>query len=260
VGTKDSATEGIGTGSAAFKHETVRSHLVTMIRSRLGPNEKLPTERDLCDQLGVSRVTVRRALDQLVSEGVVYRIQGSGTYVSEPAIRKGQGLTSFSEDMRARGLTPGARLLSARKVLAGAREGWKLGVSPGEPLFHIQRIRLANEVPMCVESVWLPARIAPHLLSRRLDESLYDILSIHYRITMEHADQEVRATVLDVETAAHLGVPPLSAALVVERVTFDRRGQATELASSIYRGDRYSLDSSLEREERPIGSVRTARH
>jgi len=231
-----------------------------MIRSRLGPNEKLPTERDLCDQLGVSRVTVRRALDQLVSEGVVYRIQGSGTYVSEPAIRKGQGLTSFSEDMRARGFTPGARMLSARKVLAGAREGWKLGVSPGEPLFHIQRIRLANEVPMCVESVWLPARIAPHLLSRRLDESLYDILSIHYRITMEHADQEVRATVLDVETAAHLGVPPLSAALVVERVTFDRRGQATELASSIYRGDRYSLDSSLEREERPIGSVRTARH
>lgn len=112
---------------------------------RLSPHERLPTERELSEELGVSRLTVRRAMEQLSSEGRVYRVQGAGTFVADQSIRKGDNLTSFTEDMLARGLSPSARLLLAEETMAGAHHSWRLGVSPGEPLLHIVRLRLTDE-------------------------------------------------------------------------------------------------------------------
>jgi GntR family transcriptional regulator len=231
------------------KHATVRAHLLDLIRASLEPHQRLPTERQLSEQFGVSRLTVRRAVEQLAAEGEVYRIQGSGTYVTEPAIRKRQLLTSFSDDMRSRGLAPGARLLRGAHVLAGAQESWRLGVSPGEPLLYLRRLRLANSVPMCIEEVWLPRRLAPDLLEAPLEESLYEALSTRYQITIDRAEQEVRATVLDTDQAELLEVPAMSPALLVERVTYDVRGGAVELARSVYRGDRYSLELTLRSQQ-----------
>ncbi|WP_020575471.1 GntR family transcriptional regulator [Actinopolymorpha alba] len=238
-----------GSGGTLAKHAAVRAHLLDLIRGSMEPHQKLPTERQLCDELGVSRLTVRRAVEQLVGEGEVYRIQGSGTYVAEPAIRKRELLTSFSDDMRSRGLTPGAKLIRAEQTVAGARESWRLGVSPGEPLLHLVRLRLASSVPMCIEEVWLLARLAPDLLESPLEDSLYETLFTSYRITLDRAEQEVRATVLDTEQAALLEVPALTPALQVERVTYDSRGRAVELARSLYRGDRYSLEQTLRRSQ-----------
>ncbi|MFD2078531.1 GntR family transcriptional regulator [Actinopolymorpha cephalotaxi] len=235
-------------GGTVAKYATVRAHLLDLIRDRLEPHERLPTERQLCADLGVSRLTVRRAVEQLVGEGVVYRIQGSGTYVAEPSIRKRELLSSFSDDMRTRGLAPGAKLLRAEQVVAGAREGWRLGVSPGEPLVHLVRLRLANAVPMCLEDVWLVAGLVPDLLDSPVEGSLYETLLARYRITLDRAEQEVRATVVDREQAALLEVPALTPALLVERVTYDVRGRAVELARSLYRGDRYSLEQTLRRQ------------
>ncbi|MET9019978.1 GntR family transcriptional regulator [Actinopolymorpha sp. NPDC004070] len=233
--------------AASPKHAVVRAHLLELIRDSLEPHQKLPTERKLCDELGVSRLTVRRAVEQMVNEGEVYRIQGSGTYVAEPAIRKREALTSFSDDMRSRGLVPGSKLLKAEETVAGARESWLLGVSPGEPLVHLVRLRSASSVPMCLEEVWLLARVAPGLLETTLEDSLYEALLARYSITLDRTRQQVRATVVDTAQAGLLEVPALTPALLVERVTYDVRGRAIELASSLYRGDRYSLEQTLRR-------------
>jgi GntR family transcriptional regulator len=229
------------------KHEMVREHLLEAMRERLGPHQRLPTERELSEELGVSRLTVRRALEQLAAEGRVYRIQGAGTFVADQSIRKGDSLSSFTEDMLARGLVPSARLLEATEVAAGAHHSWRLGISPGEPLLRIVRLRLANNKPMCLEHVHVVKRFAPTLLEHDLNGSLYELLTTHYRIRMDQADQSVTATVLDPSDAELLDVPPLSPALLVERVTCDQQGRRVELARSLYRGDRYAFEIRLRR-------------
>jgi GntR family transcriptional regulator len=240
------------------KHETVRAYILDAMHERLAPNDKLPTERELADELGLSRQTVRRALEQLSAEGLVYRVQGAGTFVAERTIRKGTTLTSFSEDMRVRGLEPGARLLRSEEVLAGAELGWRLGISPAEPLLNVERLRLADQVPICLENVYVVKRYAPDLLSRDLERSLYDLLIEHYRIAIDRAEQWVTATVLDAADARLLEVPPLSAALRVERVVFDQHGRRVEFARSLYRGDRYSFEHTLERRASAPPHVSTA--
>lgn len=234
-------------GLTVTKHATVRDYLLQRIEQRLKAHDRLPTERDLGEQLGVSRLTVRHALRELESQGLIYRIQGSGTFVAEPQIRKGTELTSFSEDMRARNLRPAARLLHASTVVAAAEQSWRLGVSPGTDLHYLSRIRLADDQPMCLEDVWLVASLAPGLLEHELQDSLYDTLERDYKIIIDRADQEVRATVLDPDQAGLLGVPPYAPALEVERVGYTRRGSAVEFARSRYRSDRYSIGSSLRR-------------
>jgi len=233
--------------SADLKHRQLRDHLRELIDRDLRAHERLPTERDLAKQFDVSRMTVRRALEQLVSEGRVYRVQGAGTFVTEPGIAKTIELTSFSEDMRRRGLRPGSTLLVARLTTAGAEIGYALGLSPAEEVYHLERVRTADGVPMCIENVYLPATLFPGLLDEPMTGSLYEVIERRYRIQAERAEQVVRATVLDEREAKLLGVAPFSAALHVERTAFDQRGRAVERAVSTYRSDRYSYHLTVRR-------------
>lgn len=164
--------------------------------------------------MDVSRVTVRRALDQLERERKVYRVRGAGTFVAPPPITKTVELTSFSEDMRRRGLRPGSRVISVEQGPAGGRIGAALDLSPAEPVVRITRVRTANDQPMCVERSAIPSFIAPHLVEDRLDGSLYELLGHLYKVRIERAEQILRASVLETEEAALLAVPVFSAALV----------------------------------------------
>jgi GntR family transcriptional regulator len=229
------------------KSGQLREHVLHLIESDLGPRDQLPTERDLVERFSVSRLTVRRVLERLEAEGKVYRVQGAGTFVSETRFAKSQELTSFSEDMRRRGLKPGARVLTSTEVHAGARIGYKLGVSPGAPLYRIARVRTANDRPICLETSHLPANLVPGLLDHPLEGSLYELLSSAFRINLERAEQEVRCTVLEPEDAGLLEVPSFSPAFNVERTGFDIRGRPIEYAETIYRGDRYSYQMVLHR-------------
>lgn len=232
------------------KADVVRRHLEAVIESGLGPHEKLPTERELADEFEISRLTVRRALDQLENDGVVYRVQGAGTFVSEKSITKSFELTSFSEDMRARGLVPGSLSLHAEIVPAGARIGYALGLSPAEKVVHIRRVRTADDAPMCVEDSYLPEMYVPGLVDRLENASLYRVLADQFSLRLERADQVIRVTVLEPPIAAELQVPAFSPAFLVTRTGYDERGRAVEFAESLYRGDRYSYELSVARRSR----------
>ncbi len=228
------------------KHEQVRRALLSDIHKR-GPHAMLPTERELAATYGVSRATVRQALDWLRGEGVVYRVQGAGTFVAGPTISKTLSLTSFSEDMTARGLKPGSRLLAADEVPAGA-VAEDLGIDPDAPVIRLARVRLADGEPICLETVHLPAARVPGLLERDLTGSLYEQMSRVYHLQVVRAEQVVQGIVLDHGEAILLGVAPGSSALRVGRIGLDERDRPLECTRTVYRGDRYDMRFAVRRE------------
>jgi GntR family transcriptional regulator len=243
------ATGGRGT-SAVAKHEALRQELSQLIDQGMAPHQALPSERELMGRFGVSRVTVRRAIERLAQEGRVYRVQGAGTFVAEPAtISKSLHLTSFSEDIRARRMVPGSRLLQLRRTDADMACARDLFVEPGTPLVHIERLRLADDEPMCLENAWLPETFVPGLVEAGETDSLYQLLS-RAGAAPESADQTIRATVLDAEQARLLDVPANFPALLVQRIARDARGRAVERAVSLYRADRYDFKVTISRERR----------
>lgn len=230
----------------------VRSHLEALIGDA-APHTRLPTERDLALELDVSRPTVRQALANLEADGLVYRVQGAGTFVADHRITKTIELTSFSEDMRSRGLVPGSRTIVAEISDAGPRIGPALGLSPATPVIHLERVRTADGSPVCHEDVWLPGPREAAILDEVSDGSLYAALE-RRGIHVDRAEQTVAATVLDPRTADLLGAPPHSAALHVTRTSYDARGNAVEHAVTTYRGDRYDYRLTIHRHPRQESS------
>jgi GntR family transcriptional regulator len=214
------------------KHEQVRRYLIDALSHELGARDRLPSERAIAERLGVSRPTVRRALERLAAEGRLQRVHGSGTFATQSPIRAPE---------------PSARLLAAREALAGATRSWRLGISPREPVWHVERVRLADDVPMCVESIAIVKALAPTLLEHSLEASLPDVLAEHYGIDIVRAEQSISATVLEAPTATLLDVPALSAALLVERVSWDQHGRRVEVTQSLFRGDRSAFAVTLRR-------------
>jgi GntR family transcriptional regulator len=205
------------------RHELVRRYLLDALSHELGPEERLPSERELAQRLGVSRPTVRRALEQLAAEGRLQRVQGSGTFATQPPDRGCEG---------------SARLLAAREAVAGAARSWRLGIGPREPVWEVERLRFVAGVPMCAENTAVVSALAPGLLDHPIEASLPDVLAEHYGIELVRAEQSIGATVLEAPTAELLGVPPFSPALLVERVSWDQHGRRVELTQSLLRGDR----------------------
>lgn len=235
-----------GADREAAKHEQVRARLVEMIASR-SRGDRLPPERELSAAFGVSRMTLRQAISSLAESGYVSRVQGAGTFVADPTISKSTELTGFSEDMIARGFQPSSSLLRIERRAAGPSTGHDLELSPAEPVYRIERVRMADGVPMCLETIDLPARMVPDLESEPLEHSLYSILATRYGIRLAEADQIITATVVDDEQARLLRVPVHSPAIVVKRVGYDRKRVPIERAVSVYRADRYDIRMSVRR-------------
>ena len=230
-----------------LKYATVRTALVDDIAARLAPHDPLPSERKLMTTYGVSRMTVRRALSLLVDDGLVYRRRGSGTYVADPAtISKSLSLTSFSEDVRERGMTPGASTQQVRWLPAEADVASDLGISPGAEVVHLERVRTADSIPLCIEDVWMAADLVPADFAFGEVTSLYDSLS-DLGIEPQVSTQTIRATVVNVDQAALLDVAPHSAAFSVSRVTCSTDGRPFERAHSLYRADRYDFTFAVHR-------------
>lgn len=231
----------------ASKRERVRQHVEQMIGQGLSPHEQLPTERELAETLEVNRQTVRRALDELEREGVVYRLQGAGTFVTAARISKSFELTSFSEDMRARNMRPGSKSVDVRISAAGQTVSYALNLSPHDEVVRVNRVRTADDIPICLEESSFEASAVPGLEAGIVGESLYDDLRNRFGIFAVRADQEIHAIVLNEEQALALQSPPFSPAFLIKRTTYDARSRPIEYAESVYRGDRYSYQLSISR-------------
>ncbi|TDC55677.1 GntR family transcriptional regulator [Actinomadura sp. KC345] len=230
--------------SGHTKRQAVRRELLAMLDG-LDVGDALPSERRLADELGVSRPTLRQAIDGLVAEGLLDRRHGSGTYVAEPRIAVPLTMTSFTEDMAKRGMRPGGRVLSFRTETAGARNGRRLALSPAEEVFTIRRLRLADGTTMAIETLCLPRSLMPGLRRHDLEgRSFYDLLRGE-GIVIASGTETIEPTVTTAEEAAELDVPVHTPAFLFERITRDENGRPLEYVRSVYRGDRYRLELDL---------------
>lgn len=206
------------------------------------PEDAIPPERDLAEALGVSRVTVRRALRTLVEEGLLYQRQGSGTFVAARVEQPLSRLSSFTEDMTTRGMEPGATWLDRSLGPASPLEAMALNLSPGAEVSRLYRLRSADGRPMALELATLPRRILPD--PALVENSLYALLNqLGYKPV--RALQHLRAELLSEEHARLLGVQPGGAALYIERRSFLENGQPVEFTRSHYRGDAYDFIAEL---------------
>jgi GntR family transcriptional regulator len=214
-------------------------------RGDLRPLDALPGERDIAEAFQVSRVTVRKALAALVEIGLLKQRQGSGTFVASPPQRVEQALsrlTSFSEDMRLRGLAPTVRWLDRNVSLASPREAMRLSLSPTESVCRLRRLRLAGGTPMAIELATIPTRFLPH--PDEVADSLYAVLE-ERGVRPVRALQRLSAANLSAEDAALLDVAPGAAALAIDRLAFLDTGMPVEFTQSWYRGDAYDFVAEL---------------
>jgi len=200
----------------------------------LSADEALPAERELADAFAVSRVTVRKALDGLVDAGLLTRRHGAGTFVAARVEKNFATITSFTEDMLARGRHPHSEWLARSEGLVTPEEAMALGLSPGTRVFRFTRIRYADEQSMALEFSTVPASCLRSL--DEVDVSLYAALAEARPVRVL---QRLRAVLFTADQAEMLDVEPGAPALEIERHGYAQDGRTVEFTRSLYRGDSY---------------------
>jgi GntR family transcriptional regulator len=214
-------------------------------QGELNAGDAVPSERDAAGMLDISRVTVRKAFTELVRDGVLLRRRGSGTFVRGQAQRIEQPLsrlTSFSEDMKLRGLKTEADWLGRSSGLPTPEEALKLSISPSEQICRFHRLRRADGAPLAIELAAIPHRFLDD--PNCVGVSLYDALEVR-GFRPVRALQRLHATAVSADDAKHLEVPPGSPALFIERVSYLADGRTVEFTRSVYRGDAYDFVAEL---------------
>jgi GntR family transcriptional regulator len=227
----------------------VKERLRELIRERL-PGEVLPSERALSEEFGVSRPTLRAAMDDLARDGLLVREHGRGTFtrkITQELVPTGDFTVPPAEG------TWSSEVVDFATHPAGARLGQRLEVSPSQVLVAVTRLRIVENAPMAIEHLLIPHALVPGITRDDFQSgSLYELLRVRYEIVATTAVQITEPTVTDAAESALLGVPHYAPALLFERTTRDAAERVFEHTRSIYRGDRYRITSHL-RFDRPAG-------
>jgi GntR family transcriptional regulator len=229
-------------------YHQLKSLLLARIESgELKPQDRLETEDELAGRYHVSKATVRQALAELAREGQVRREQGRGTFVAEPRVEQGpRELTSFSDDMKRRGLRGNSKVLERGVVAADEAIARCLGLAPGSRVLRLQRLRLAEDEPLGIQTAYVPLALAPGLEKEDFKTgSLYEILERKYGLTAARARENHFATLLSTSQCRLLKTPPGSAGLCAERTAFLPDGRPLEHTLSAMRADRYQITLEL---------------
>ncbi|HEU5420785.1 MAG TPA: GntR family transcriptional regulator [Streptosporangiaceae bacterium] len=232
---------GVGTTVHAQIEDWLAGAIAT---GELAPGDRLPAEHDLAAWLGVSRMTLRHALSELVRRGLVTRAVGrhGGTFVAEPKLDQDvTTLAGFSEQLRRHGMVAGARVLTAAQIPAGPAAAGALGLAPGDQVHEVRRIRLADGRPMVLERSQFPAALFPGMLECRLDGSLYELLADRYGQRPHRARETFEPVIARVREAEALQVAEGDPLMLVERTAYSQAGQPLEYARDLFRGDRTRL-------------------
>jgi GntR family transcriptional regulator len=216
--------------------------------SEFQSGDKFPTDEELCREYSLSRGTVRRAVDMLVDEGRLRREQGRGTYVTAPMLSPVFfRLAGYNEEMRQRGLEPGARMLRLRVLPANEDIALHLQIPIGEKVIEITRLRLANGTPMAIETRCLTYKICPELVEEDLEnQSIHDLLIGKYAIPLVRACHTIEARILTDVEASLLYLEPGSASFVIDRVTYTTGNKPVTWFRTIYRGDQYRFIAEIQ--------------
>lgn len=235
------------------KHVLVREYVRSVIVNA-EPGTPAPSERDLAEQFGVARMTVRHAIDALVAQGLLERIAGRGTFVTKPLIDMQMRLSSYSEEMERRGKRPESKTLLARRETAGPGVARALEIEEGSAIAHWQRLRLADGVPMAIQHVYLSLELFPNFLDEALPSSLYMWYAIR-DLMPTWGEDSVDAAMARREEADLLGITEGTPVLRIARRAF-AGNIAVEVSRSTYRADRFTLWVPLARPNAPVTPAR----
>lgn len=222
----------------------LKERLIDLIAERVyQPGDQIPSQRELIDEFGASHMTVRRAINELIQEGVIHAIPGKGMFVSPP---KQQAepipLRGFTEEMTLRGLKTSSRILAAEVVSASTMLASLFEMPLGSSLIYLRRLRLAQGEPIAIQSAYLRAEYCPGLLDFDLESrSLYEILHNEYGLKFGRARYSFEAALADGEQAQLLDATLPAALLVSEQITFLENDFPIEFVRSVYRGDKYRI-------------------
>lgn len=227
---------------------------------RLGPGERFPTETEICRATGLSRMTVRQALGELKTEGLIIGKRGAGTVVASPARRQllgperglkdGHGvLRSFTETFRAQGQRVGGKVLARTMVAAPAATQRELGLSSPEPVLEIRRVRYLDGEPVLLETSHYPNPVAGLLAEADLDDrSVYEVWE-KAGVFPEEAVETVELSVITAYESRTLHAPAGTPVALCRRTTYDRAGRPIEFTKVVYRGDKHRFTVRLRRQD-----------
>lgn len=232
--------------SKVSTHLQLREFLRDYAQNIAKPGSQLPSERDLCAHFGVARMTIRNAISALVDEELLERVVGVGTFVRHEKVDLQLKLTSYSEEMQRRGMRPAARTLAFEQIPATGRLARELQMDEGKAVIRFRRLLLADEEPMSVDENFIPAWRVPNILDEAPPNSLYNLLSERYGLTIEWGEDLIEANAASPSIARLLKVDVGAPILRTERHAFVSKA-TVDYSVSFYRADRYKLRVPLQR-------------
>ena len=219
-----------------------------IVEKSLYPGEKLPAEDELAAQYGVSRMTVRQGILDLIDEGVIYRRHGVGTFVAQPQVERDHTrLTNFFETAAAHGIEASIRVLIADILPARLKVANALALKEGELVIRIKTLRFSDGIPVTIHDAHFPYKLFPQLIQEDLEAQHVWTYIEQYGYRIKRAIQRLEAREADDELAQHLGIETGAPVLYKERTVFTDDGTPIEFTYCYNRGDRYSLTVTLVR-------------
>lgn len=214
----------------------------------LQPDKAIPSERIYAEMFKISRMTIRQALTNLVNQGYLYRQQGKGTFVNIKKVEQQlEGMTGFTEDMLERGFIPGSRLISFEMVESPHQVAVQLGMPGEETVYKIKRVRLANNLPIALETTYLPVHLFKDLTEEIINQSLYQYIEETLSLEISEATQEIEAATAKEAEIRHLKAEPGTPILLIKRTSCLKNNTPFEYVKTAYRADRYKFVHTMQR-------------